>query len=199
MTKQRRASIKKINETPLREGRGAGVLMHITSLPSPFGTGDLGPEARKFAEFLHQSGQRYWQILPLSPTGEDQHYSPYSSASTMAGNPLLISPDLLVDDDLITPQDLKKFHVANNGTANFREASLVRDVLFEKGYRTFLSNSQNHGGFRDFCRKESYWLDDFALYTVLKALHEDKPWYEWPAPYRNRQQKALSDINRFHF
>lgn len=199
MTKQRHASSKKINETPLREGRGAGVLMHITSLPSPFGTGDLGPEARKFAEFLHQSGQRYWQILPLSPTGEDQHYSPYSSASTMAGNPLLISPDLLVDDDLITPQDLKKFHVANNGTANFREASLVRDVLFEKGYRTFLSNSQKHGGFRDFCRKESYWLDDFALYTVLKALHEDKPWYEWPAPYRNRQQKALSDINRFHF
>lgn len=199
MTKGRRSAVANLNETPVRDRRSAGVLMHITSLPSAFGAGDLGPEARRFAEFLHQSGQRYWQILPLSPTAEDQYYSPYSSVSSMAGNPLLISPELMVEDEMLTQQDLKKFYVVNNGTANFREAALVREVLFEKGYRNFLASSQMYPGFRDFCRRESHWLDDFALYTVLKALHEEKPWYEWPASYRNRQPKALSDINRFHY
>jgi 4-alpha-glucanotransferase len=198
MTKGKRSSIIDLKQTPVREPRGAGILMHITSLPSAFGIGDLGPEARKFAEFLNQSGQRYWQILPLNPTGEDQLYSPYSAVSSMAGNPLLISPELLAEDDLVTEQELRKFYVINSGKASFREAALVRDVLFEKAFRTFLGRSQTHPPFRDFCRRESHWLDDFALYTVLKSMHERRPWYEWPASYRNRQAKSLSDINRFH-
>jgi 4-alpha-glucanotransferase len=134
MTKGKRSSIIDLKQTPVREPRGAGILMHITSLPSAFGIGDLGPEARKFAEFLNQSGQRYWQILPLNPTGEDQLYSPYSAVSSMAGNPLLISPELLAEDDLVTEQELRKFYVINSGKASFREAALVRDVLFEKAF-----------------------------------------------------------------
>lgn len=188
------AKLKKISE----QGRSAGILLHITSLPSLFGIGDLGPEAEKFAEFLNQSGQRYWQVLPLNPTGEGQAYSPYSAVSGMAGNPLLISPEGMAKDGYINLLDLKKFQVANNGKIDYKEAGLVREVLFEKGFRTFLSNGTAHAPFREFCKREAYWLDDFALFVVLKDHHDDKPWYEWPTPYKQRQPKALGDINRFH-
>jgi 4-alpha-glucanotransferase len=183
---------------PVQNLRSAGILLHITSLPSAFGIGDLGPEAEKFADFLNQSGQRFWQLLPINPTGEDQGWSPYSAVSGMAGNPMLISPEKMVTDGLVSSQDLKKFYVANAGKVNYKEAALVRDVLFEKGFRTFLTNPQTHSPFREFCRREAYWLDDFALYMVLKDQHDNKPWYEWPTPYKQRQQKALGDINRFH-
>ena len=198
MKKGKRTAIAGLKQTPAREPRSAGILLHITSLPSLFGIGDLGPEAQRFAGFLNESGQRYWQILPLNPTGEEQAYSPYSAVSGMAGNPLLISPELMAKDELISLHDLRQFHVANHGKVNFREATLVREVLFEKGYRAFLSHTAMHASFREFCRKEAWWLDDFALYMVLKSQHEGKPWYEWPSPYKKRQAKALGDINRFH-
>lgn len=199
MTKEPKRASKQKNTQPLSsQSRSAGVLLHITSLPSPYGIGDLGPEAEKFAEFLNQSGQRYWQILPVNPTGEEQLYSPYSAVSAMAGNTLLISPEKMVADDLVSPADLKKFNVANHGKVSYKEATLVREVLFEKGFRTFLTSPPTHPPFREFCRRESWWLDDFALYSVLKEHHDNKPWYEWPNPYKLRQQKALGDINRFH-
>lgn len=190
-----RLNVKKL---PIEQGRGAGILLHITSLPSSFGIGDLGPEAVKFAEFLNQSGQRYWQVLPLNPTGEEQVYSPYSAISSMAGNPLLISPEGMVKDGLISTHDLKKIQVVNHGKVSYKEAGLAREVLFEKGYRNFLSDGATHAPFREFCRREAYWLDDFALYLVLKDQHDNKPWYEWPPEYKNRKAKALGDINRFH-
>lgn len=187
-----------LTQTPIRPQRNAGILLHITSLPSPFGIGDLGPEAEKFAGFLNQSGQRYWQILPLNPTGKEQLFSPYSAVSGMAGNPMLISPELMVQDGLLLPPDLKKFYVGNSGKVNYREAALVREVLFEKGYRTFVSTPEMHTGFREFCKREASWLNDFALYMVLRDQHENKPWYEWPTPYKQRQAKALGDISRFY-
>jgi 4-alpha-glucanotransferase len=201
MTKEpntRRSYKANSKQTPVQQKRSAGILLHISSLPSAFGIGDLGPEAEKFAEFLNQSGQRYWQLLPVNPTGEEQAYSPYSAVSAMAGNPLLISPETMMKDGLVSMQDLKKFYVANHGKVNYKEASLIREVLFEKAFRTFLSNPQSHPPYREFCRREAYWLDDFALYSVLKDQHENKPWYEWPTAYKQRQQKALGDINRFH-
>ena len=201
MTKEpkvKRSSKVKTAQQPAQMSRGAGILLHISSLPSAFGIGDLGPEAEKFAEFLNQSGQRYWQILPINPTGEEQAYSPYSAVSAMAGNTMLISPEKMAADDLVSAHDLKKFYVINHGKVNYKEATLVREVLFEKGFRTFLTNPQTHPPFREFCRREAWWLDDFALYSVLKDQHDNKPWYEWPTAYKQRQQKALGDINRFH-
>ena len=201
MTKEPKAKrSSKVNppQTPPQRWRSAGILLHITSLPSAFGIGDLGPEAERFAEFLNQSGQRYWQLLPLNPTGEEQGYSPYSAVSGMAGNPLLISPEKMVKDEIISQQDIKKFLVANHGKVDYKEATLIREVIFEKGFRTFLTNPQTHPPFREFCRKEAWWLEDFALYMVLKEQHDNKPWYEWPTPYKQRQPKALGDINRFH-
>lgn len=197
MTKEAKAR-RTAKENPSRHQRSAGILLHITSLPSAFGIGDLGPEAEKFADFLAQSGQRYWQILPVNPTGEEPGYSPYSAVSGMAGNTLLISPEKMAHDGLVTLQELKKFHVVNHGRVNYREASLVRDVVMEKSFRTFLNTPDAHPPFREFCRKESWWLDDYATYAVLKELHDNKPWYEWPKPYRLRQQRSVGDINRFH-
>ena len=197
-TKTKRSSKINLKQIQVRSQRSAGILLHITSLPSAFGIGDLGPEAEKFAEFLSQSGQRFWQTLPLNPTGEEQLWSPYSAVSGMAGNPLLISPELMARDGLILPQDLKKFYVTNHGKVNYKEAALIREVLFEKGYRTFLSTGPMHAPFREFCKREAWWLDDFALFMVLRDQHDNKPWYEWPAVYKQRQAKALGDINRFH-
>src|SRR5690606_7739873 len=119
MTKQPKSkspSKQKSIQLQTDNARSAGILLHISSLPSPFGIGDLGPEAEKFADFLSQSGQRYWQVLPLNPTGEDQAYSPYSAVSAMAGNPLLISPEKMASDEWITPQEIKKFHVDRKST-----------------------------------------------------------------------------------
>lgn len=201
MTKEPKAkssSKQKTVQAAVQQTRSAGVLLHITSLPSPFGIGDLGPESEKFAEFLGQAGQRYWQILPVNPTGEEQAYSPYSAISGMAGNPLLISPEKMIQDDLITPNDIKKFHVVNHGKVNYREASAIREVVFEKGFRTFLNNPGSHASFREFCKREAWWLDDFATYTVLKEMHDNKPWYEWPRQYKFRQPKSIGDVNRFH-
>ena len=201
MTKEPKAKRSlKVNPTQSAptQSRSAGILLHITSLPSAYGIGDLGPEAERFAEFLNQSGQRYWQLLPINPTGEEQGYSPYSAVSGMAGNPLLISPEKMVKDEIINQQDIKKFLVANQGRVDYKEATLIREVIFEKGFRTFLTNPQSHPPFREFCKKEAWWLDDFSLYMVLKEQHDNKPWYEWPTRYKQRQAKALTDINRFH-
>ena len=87
--------------------RSSGILLHITSLPSKYGIGDLGPEAYKFADQLHAAGQRFWQILPLNPTEIGMGNSPYSSHSAFAGNPLLLSPDLLLEDGLLGKKDLR--------------------------------------------------------------------------------------------
>ncbi|MEO5600050.1 MAG: 4-alpha-glucanotransferase [Cyclobacteriaceae bacterium] len=196
--KVKRSSKVNLRKIHLDSRRGAGILLHISSLPSSFGIGDMGPEAERFAEFLNQSGQRYWQLLPLNPTGEDQAFSPYSAVSSMAGNTLLISPEKMASDGLISPHDLKKFQVNNSGKVNYKEAELVRDVLFERGFRTFLSDGTTHLPFREFCKREAYWLDDYATYVVIKDQHENKPWYEWPTAYKQRQPKTVGDVNRFH-
>jgi malto-oligosyltrehalose synthase/4-alpha-glucanotransferase len=176
--------------------RGAGILLHISSLPSPFGIGDMGPEARAFADFLHRSHQKFWQLLPLNPTEAGQGHSPYSSTSSRAGNPLLISPELLVKEGLLDAIELKKYHLRQEGKTNYAEAERVKGELFEKAWQSF-----RKGGFEamqqqfvDFCGKEAAWLDDFAIYMVLKAQNEGKPWYQWPAEYKLRKPEALEKI-----
>jgi 4-alpha-glucanotransferase len=171
--------------------RSAGVLLHITSLPSAFGVGDLGPEAYLFANFLKEHSQRYWQILPLNTTGAAQGYSPYSSTSCMAGNTLLISPQLLVNDALLDETDLSEFHISNKGRARFEEAARVREILFAKAYDRFKKSDGLRLVFIKFMREEAYWLDDYALYVVIKKYNDNKPWYEWPAKYKHRDAEML--------
>jgi malto-oligosyltrehalose synthase/4-alpha-glucanotransferase len=173
--------------------RGAGLIMHITSLPSFFGIGDLGAEARAFADFLSRSGLRYWQLLPLNPTGPAAFNSPYSAYSSMAGNTLLISAETLAAEGLLTAEELDSRRVRVAGKVNFDQARSHKEALFSAAFRRYkaqLPNEQSRGFF-SFCKKEAAWLDDYALYEALKTAQQGKPWYEWPETYKCRDAKAL--------
>jgi 4-alpha-glucanotransferase len=169
--------------------RGAGVLMHITSLDSNFGTGDFGPEARKFIAFLKESSQRYWQILPITAVQEADGFSPYSSISAFAGNTLLISPETLLDEGLISLQDLKQGRLRNTGKAEFVKANNCKRVILDKAFKAFRSTPQH--SFEDFVHREGYWLDDFVAYMVLKNKFGGRPWYEWPDEFKLRNAEAI--------
>ncbi|WAC13606.1 malto-oligosyltrehalose synthase [Dyadobacter pollutisoli] len=180
----------------LDSGRKAGVLMHITSLPSPFGIGDMGPEAFAFADFLEKGNQRLWQILPLNPIEEAQGNSPYSALCSRAGNPLLISPEELMKDDLLSAKTLSQYYLPQTGHVSFSKAQHVKAELLKMAYETFDQNANNadRADFEGFCTKNSEWLGDFALYMVLKEKHGSQPWYEWPEPFRLRDDNALQTV-----
>lgn len=180
--------------------RSAGILMHITSLPSRFGVGDLGPEARAFADFLSRSRQKYWQILPLNPTELGTGHSPYSSISSMAGNTLLLSPILLAKDGLLTEQELKKQELPSKEKADYAKSEKVKSILFESAFRNYQKGALPtlKLDFQKFCKQESFWMDDFALFVVLKQYHAGKAWFQWKNEYKNRDTKALQEfLNKF--
>lgn len=172
--------------------------MHITSLPSPFGIGDLGPEARAFADFLERSKQKYWQLLPLNPTEQGQGHSPYSSISSRAGNPLLISPELLAVDQLLDSQELQQWYLPQEGKTNFPEVERVKSEIFEKAWNNFKQGKgqQLLEQFRQFCEKEAYWVDDFALYMLLKEQNQKQPWFKWSQEFKLRDRNALEKLAR---
>ena len=176
--------------------RGAGILQHISSLASPFGIGDLGPEAKSFADFLMRGRQKYWQLLPLNPTEQGQGYSPYSALSGMAGNPLLISPEMLVWDGLLSHEFLQPFIQPQEGKTNYEAAENVKAEIFEQAYQNYREQKPTHlqKEFDDFCHSEANWLDDFALFVVLKKHHGGKAWYQWEAQYIMRNAEALNKI-----
>ncbi|RYD56109.1 MAG: malto-oligosyltrehalose synthase [Sphingobacteriales bacterium] len=180
-------------QAPANE-RGAGILLSVTSLPSDFGVGDLGPAAYEFADFLSKGNQRYWQLLPLNPTEAGSGHSPYSSYSSMGGNPLLISPELLVKEGLLAKHDIKEYHLPHKDFADYEGAMEARKELFELAYKNFRTgnffNLQQQ--FRAYCKAEAYWLDDLALYAVLREEHDCKPWYEWADEYKARDTSVLT-------
>ena len=180
--------------------RGAGVLLHITSLASPFGIGDLGPEAKAFADFLHRSGQKYWQLLPINPTEGGQGYSPYSAISSNAGYPLLISPELLVKDGLLKEDDIIPHYQQPFDRVDFAKTEEIKTELFTKAWKNFNAEKGNHlwASYEAFCNREKKWLDDFVLYAVLKKENDGKPWYEWKEDLKSRQQKALDGFKKKH-
>jgi malto-oligosyltrehalose synthase/4-alpha-glucanotransferase len=177
-------------------GRSTGILMHISSLPSPFGIGDMGPAAKQFADMLHQCNQCYWQLLPLGPVGAQGGYSPYSSSSSMAGNILLISPELLVEDGLLKQDDLDKHYLPVSDKVNYKAAGKVRTVLLKKAWSNFKQDDSAFlkDRYIEFCEKEVSWLSDYALYAVLKQHHKDEPWYLWPDALKQRNKEALREF-----
>jgi malto-oligosyltrehalose synthase/4-alpha-glucanotransferase len=180
--------------------RSAGILLHITSLPSAFGIGDLGPEAIRFADFLHRTRQRYWQLLPINPTEGGQGHSPYSSTSSRAGNVLLISPEALVRDGLLTHDFIEQYRLPVESKTDYALAERVKTDVFQKAWERF---QEGHGSnlqtdLERFKKEEQEWLPDFALYTVLKQHHKGKPWYEWPVPYKEREPEALQTFSKAH-
>lgn len=191
------AILKARQETNIR---GAGVLLHISSLPSSFGIGDMGPEAKHFADFLYRTKQRFWQLLPLNPTEEGQGYSPYSALSSKAGYPLLISPELLVKDGLLQAGDLLQRELPRESRTDFREAERVKEELFEKAFTAF-GQAKDHPlqeGFKHFLKKEKDWLDDFALFMQLKKANDGKAWFDWPDEFKKRDVEALKKFTQKH-
>jgi malto-oligosyltrehalose synthase/4-alpha-glucanotransferase len=172
--------------------RSAGVLMHITSLPSLFGVGDIGPQAYRFADFLSASRQRVWQMLPVNPIDAGSAYSPYAATSAMAGNVLLISPELLVNERLLDRSELDKFKPAGD-RVNYAEAVKLKAGLFNKAYQKFV-DTKDRAEFEDFKRTEAWWLDDFAAYQFLKDKFKDDPWNKWPDEFKFRKAGALKKI-----
>lgn len=174
--------------------RTSGILMHISSLPSPWGTGDLGPGADSFVDFLVNAGQGLWQMLPLSPTDPGQANSPYSGLSAFAGNPLFISPEILADDGLLDPSDIKAPGGFPAASADYVCSARAREPLFRKAFAAM--RSMPDPGFSSFCEENFFWLDDFALFSALKTTRNGSPWYEWPVPLRDREGLALEEARR---
>lgn len=172
--------------------RASGILLHPTSLPSPFGVGDLGPEATAFADFLVTAGQRYWQMLPLGPTGPGD--SPYACYSAFAGNTLLISPERLVDDGLLTAEDLASISSLPGEPVDFEKARKFKDGLLRKAYERYRvgADAALRERFETFARENCYWLEDYALFRALKSANDGAGWNKWDRLLKKREPSAMT-------
>lgn len=178
--------------------RSSGLLLHITSLPSPYGIGDLGEEAYRFINFLHESGHKYWQILPLNPTEYGSGCSPYSSPSAFAGNILLISPNMLKKEGYVSQADIKHNTRFTSGHVDFRAVIDFKKQLLEKAWQRFSRQKKQDQAFTKFCEQNQSWLEDHALYMALRAHFTDLRWLEWPTELRDRQPRAISEAREQH-
>ena len=175
--------------------RQAGILMPITSLPSPYGIGTIGKEAYKFADFLKKSGQKIWQILPVGPTSYGD--SPYQSFSTYAGNPYMIDLDTLVAEGLLKKAELKKYEWGSNpGYVDYEKIYNSRFEVLRIAYDRF-KEQEDQKAFTSFKRKNCKWLKNYALYMAVKKANGMKAWTEWEdEEIRVREPKAVDRYTR---
>jgi 4-alpha-glucanotransferase len=178
--------------------RGSGILLHLTSLPGRHGIGDLGPEARRFVDFLAATAQSYWQFLPVGPTSMGFDNSPYTSLSAMAGNPLLISPDLLAEQGLLTREEVAEHPSFSEYFVEFEKVVPYKERLLRQASRRFRQQGPV-SDFDRFCREEFAWLDDFALFMANREANELKAWSDWPRPIAARERVALKDCRQWLF
>lgn len=158
--------------------RSAGILLHPTALPSQYGIGDLGPEAYSFADFLAEAGQRIWQMLPLNPVDTAHGGSPYHSISTFAGNPLLISPDMLAADGMVREADLADAPRFPETHLDFEKVAHYKEKLFRIAYARFCRGG-DRSAYEAF-RNANPWLDSFSLFVGLRHYTNGKSWRQWP-------------------
>ncbi|WP_324718999.1 4-alpha-glucanotransferase [Salinimicrobium sp. HB62] len=171
--------------------RSSGILLHITSLPGDFGIGDMGPEAYKFLNFLERSGHTYWQILPLNPTDGIYQHSPYSSHSAFAGNPLLISPELLEEEGYIDLKDFPAPSKISSEKVIFDKVVKYKEELFDAAFEKFKSGKKQKNEFREFRQSHEHWLDNYCLYMALRNKYKKANWTDWPEELREREPEAL--------
>ncbi|MGC9072461.1 MAG: 4-alpha-glucanotransferase, partial [Acidilobus sp.] len=167
--------------------RGSGLLMHITSLPGPPLVGDLGPCAHEFLELLREAGQRYWQVLPLSPTSPEHDNSPYSGLSAFAGSPILVSHDLLAEEGLLTKEELSSLPRSEPTRVDYRAAYAHKYRLLRAAFSRFKPT----GDYDRFLDSNSWWLEDYALYAALREHFGGRDWGSWPEPLRRRDRAEL--------
>lgn len=183
-------------ETPCWGRRRAGILLHPTSLPAPHGIGDLGPHAHRFADFLVECRQGAWQILPLGPPGPGN--SPYQPFSAFAGNPLLVSLELLAEEKVLTASELRGGSRLPARRVDYEAVKKFKEPRLALAYERFSRNRPKgrYAAYRRFCRRNAWWLDDFALFATLSSLHGGRPWTEWEKPLRLRDRAALDRWRR---
>src|SRR5271169_3227199 len=160
------------------EYRASGLLLHVTSLPSPYGIGDLGSAAFSWVDRLHNAGQRWWQSLPLGPTGYGN--SPYQSLSSFAGNALLVSPGCLISDGLLHAGDCERRFSAD--VVDYDSVMPFKRRLLETAWTNFRAGERKHlrPAYEEFCTQQAHWLDDYALFRALKAKYHGHYYLEWP-------------------
>jgi len=170
--------------------RSSGILLHPTSLPSPFGIGDFGQTAYDFVDFLSSAGQSCWQVLPLSPTGYAD--SPYQGLSAFAGNPMLISPAKLIEAGHLTESDLGSQPEFQDHNIDFGRLIPYKTRLLDRAFANFKASSRQVEAFGHFCQENACWLDDFALFLAIKENHGLEPWSNWEPELRTREPDALA-------
>jgi 4-alpha-glucanotransferase len=178
--------------------RANGILFHPTSLPGPYGIGDLGPEAHRWVDFLAGAGVKLWQILPLGPTGYGD--SPYQCFSAFAGNPYLISPDLLLQDGLLSSADLADMPEWDDTRVDYGAIYRWKPGLLDRAFAHFEQDAPPplRDEFAAFLASNSAWLDDFALFMALKDANGGRAWVEWEEPLRKRRSSAMAQARRTH-
>jgi 4-alpha-glucanotransferase len=173
--------------------RASGLLLHVTSLPSPYGIGDVGPAALSWIDRLHDAGQSWWQALPLGPTGYGN--SPYQSLSSFAANRLLISPDWLIEDELLGTRDVQVRSFPQT-EIDYNAVIAFKHGLLEKAWANF--NAGARADLRPACdqfrHEQAHWLEDYALFRALKAKFSDSYYLEWPAELVRREPEALNRV-----
>ncbi|MCK6545052.1 4-alpha-glucanotransferase [Myxococcota bacterium] len=169
--------------------RASGLLLHPTSLPSPHGIGDLGQEARDFADVLAASRQTWWQMLPITPPSYKD--SPYTSQSAFASSPWLIDLRGLVEDGLLDPADAREAEVPVTASIDFGRVMWAKGNALQKAYRRAAASSTARADLAAFAEAEKSWLDDYAMYAALHRAHGQRAWTEWPAELRDRHPDAL--------
>jgi 4-alpha-glucanotransferase len=175
--------------------RTSGVLFHLTSLPSSFGIGDFGPEAYAFVDFLSEAKQSFWQILPLNPTDPAYDNSPYHSISAFAVNSLLISPELLRQENLLRREDLEDGPAFPEERVDYLGAIRIKKRLFQTAFENFKKKKQRRE-FEEFCSQNGSWLEDFSLFVALKERFRGQVWSDWPAEFRDRRPEVLEELRR---
>lgn len=175
--------------------RQSGILMHISSLPSPYGIGTMGREAYEYVDFLKKAGQTCWQLLPINPTGYGD--SPYQGLSTFAGNPFLIDFDLLKNEGLLEQSEIDKYDWGQD--ASRVDYGIMFEHRFEILYAAYNRfDKTTNLAYKTYVEGEKWWLDDFALFMSLKRHYKFAPWNTWPRDIRLRKEKALEEAKREH-
>jgi 4-alpha-glucanotransferase len=167
-------------------GRKSGVLLHVSSLPSDFGIGDLGPACFDFLDFLAGSGQRVWQVLPLTPTDPSTGNSPYVSSSLFAGNELLVSPEVMAADGLLDKSSVGRLP---HGPVDYPAVVELKRRLLDRVFERFAGGDE----LDEFAARNASWLEDYALFTVLKRRF-GRVWSGWPREFRDREPRALERV-----
>jgi 4-alpha-glucanotransferase len=179
----------------MKFSRAAGILLHPTSLPGPYGIGDLGPSAFRFVDWLTSTGCKLWQVLPLGPTGYGD--SPYQCFSAFAGNPYLISFDALIEDGLLTADDLAVMPEFNESRVDYGLLIPWKLGLLQKAFSRFSSApEQFRNEFNAFRADNASWLDDYALFMSIKEARGGGAWGDWDESLRKREKSALERARR---